>query len=175
MMLTRRTTKGKSVFIPTTFPNEQSATQRIGMELMFKSAFSDSGSFFALMSICAAHRAILFGRHSRFCDSLDRTLHDPDYYVMKDKCIREMEAKVRNPDLAVSNEAFDTIIGLLTSAVRITSSILCWSHPNPSQLIVGLFAEVRMHLTGLRNMVAMRGGITAGSIRGSSILAAILG
>lgn len=86
---------------------------------MTKSAFSDAGSFFGLMSMCAAHRAIMSGRHSDFEDS-SRDLHDPDYYILKAKCIREMEAKVCDPDRVVSNEAFDTIISLLTGAVRLS-------------------------------------------------------
>lgn len=47
-------------------------------------------------------------------------------------------------------------------------------HPNALQLIVGLFSEVRIHIEGLKRMVEMRGGISAGSIRGSTTLAAIL-
>lgn len=42
------------------------------------------------------------------------------------------------------------------------------------QLIAGLFDEVRVHLTGLKRMVELRGGITDESIRYSSILSAIL-
>ncbi|KAI9933399.1 hypothetical protein MW887_007872 [Aspergillus wentii] len=143
-----------------TFPNEHKVSQRAEMELMVKSAFSDPGSFFGLMSMCAAHRAILAGRHSDLIGSLERShrvLHDPDYYIMKVKCIREMNTKVRDPGRALSDEAFDTIINLLTSA-----------------LIVGLFDEARIHLTGLKQMVELRGGITEDSIRGSSMLAAII-
>ena len=115
------------------------------------------------------------GRHSDFEDS-SRDLHDPDYYILKAKCIREMEAKVCDPDRVVSNEAFDTIISLLTGAVRLplSSRIPMPRHPNALQLIVGLFSEVRIHLEGLKRMVEMRGGISAGSIRGSTALAAIL-
>lgn len=89
------------------------------MELTVKSAFSDAGSFFGLMCMCAAHRAVLSGRHSDLIDveGSARSLYDPDYYIMKDRCIREMEAKVRDPNRAISNEAFDTIVSLLTSAV----------------------------------------------------------
>lgn len=46
--------------------------------------------------------------------------------------------------------------------------------PNIQQLIVGLFDEARIHLTGLKQMVELRGGITEDSIRGSSMLAAII-
>ena len=109
-----------------TFPNEQKVSQRAEMELMVKSSFSDPGSFFGLMSMCAAHRAILAGRHSDLLNSSERTnrvLHDPDYYIMKAKCIREMNKKVRDPVRALSDEAFDTIINLLTSAVRMPLAV----------------------------------------------------
>lgn len=72
------------------------------------------------MSMNAAHRAILSGRHSDLLKSSrgdSRVLYDPDYYVMKAKCIREMNAKVRDPKRALSNEAFDTLITLLTGTV----------------------------------------------------------
>lgn len=90
------------------------------MSLMVASALSDPGSFFGLMSMSAAHRAILAGRHGDLVDSAEdgyRVLYEPDYYVMKARCIREMNAKVQDPKKALSNEAFDTIINLLTGAV----------------------------------------------------------
>jgi hypothetical protein len=40
--------------------------------------------------------------------------------------------------------------------------------------VVGLFDEARIHLTGLKRMVELRGGIADDSIRCSSMLAAIL-
>lgn len=43
-----------------------------------------------------------------------------------------------------------------------------------SQLIVGEFNEVHTHLTGLKRLVDMRGGIADDSIRSSSMLAAII-
>jgi hypothetical protein len=43
-----------------------------------------------------------------------------------------------------------------------------------SQLIIGEFNEVHTHLTGLKRMVDMRGGITDDSIRSSSMLSAII-
>lgn len=90
---------------------------------MVRSSFSDPGSFFGLMSMCAAHRAALS------FDNLDvikvrpkniRTGDDPDYCIMKAKCIQEMNVKVRDPVQALSNEAFDTIVNLLTGSVRYT-------------------------------------------------------
>ncbi|KAF7591757.1 hypothetical protein BBP40_001137 [Aspergillus hancockii] len=149
-----------TVFVPMTFPKEHAFNERAKTEMAVQSSFTDAGSFFGLMSMCAAHRAILAGRHSDLqyaTEASHRFLHDADYYVMKAKCIREMNIKLRNPTLSLSNEAFGTIINLLTSA-----------------LIVGLFDEARMHLRGLKRMVELRGGIADNGIHQSSMLAAIL-
>ncbi|RJE27424.1 hypothetical protein PHISCL_00300 [Aspergillus sclerotialis] len=143
-----------------TFPNEQRNCQRAEKELMVKTAFTAPGSFFGLMSICAAHRAVMAGRHSDLMDSstsCHRVLHDPDYYIMKNNCIRAVNKKLSDPRVVLSDETFDTIINLLTST-----------------LVVGLFGEARIHLTGLKRMVELRGGIADDSIRCSSILAGIL-
>lgn len=42
------------------------------------------------------------------------------------------------------------------------------------KLIAGQFDEARIHLTGLKRMVDLRGGITDESISSSSMLSAIL-
>jgi len=95
---------------------------------------------------------------------------------MKAKSIREMNAKVRDPQRALSDEAIDTIVNLLTGAVRLRpllkSFIVHVAHE--LQLIAGLFDEARIHLTGLRRMVDLRGGIADESIRSASMLAAII-
>lgn len=73
------------------------------------------------MTMCAAHRAILAGRHADLVDhsqSSHRLLQDPDYYIMKSKCIREMNVKIQDPEQSLSDQAIDTVINLITSAVR---------------------------------------------------------
>ncbi|KAJ5403940.1 hypothetical protein N7509_003811 [Penicillium cosmopolitanum] len=143
-----------------TFPNEVKGQNTKEVELMVRSSFSDPGSFFGLMSMCAAHRAALSSSHldSMLIEPDDKQAgNDPDYCIMKAKCIREMNVKVRDPTQALTNEAFDTIVNLLTGS-----------------LIAGLFDEARIHLTGLRRMVELRGGITGESIQSASILTAII-
>lgn len=84
------------------------------------SAFSDPGSFYAAMSVMAAHRAMLTGRHSKLTNIFEKgpvVLYDLDYYIMKAHAIREMNGKLRDTRTALSDEAFDTIINLLSSAV----------------------------------------------------------
>ncbi|KKA22058.1 hypothetical protein T310_3948 [Rasamsonia emersonii CBS 393.64] len=151
-----------TVFIPMTFPARTKSFMDEGdkLNVMVKTSLTDAGSFFGLMTISAAHRAALTGRHSDLLhasDSDTRVLYDPDYYLMKARCIREMNEKLRDPSKALSHEAFDTIINLLTSA-----------------LIVGLFDEARIHLRGLKKMVELRGGITSDNIRNSIFMPAIL-
>ncbi|CAI7665333.1 uncharacterized protein N7487_006343 [Penicillium crustosum] len=144
----------KTIFVPMTFPNTTKDSNQ-EMELMVRSSFSDPGSFFGLMSMCAAHRAVIERQRSGNWDSV--LTNDPDYCMMRAKSIQEMSAKVRDPSRRLSNEAFDTIINLLTGS-----------------LIIGEFTEVHTHLTGLKSMVDLRGGITDESIRSSSMLSAII-
>jgi hypothetical protein len=108
--------KGKTIFVPMTFPNTSKDSNQ-EMELMVRSSFSDPGSFFGLMSMCAAHRAVLASQRSGNWDSV--LTDDPDYCMMRAKSIQEMSAKVRDPSRRLSNEAFDTIINLLTGSVWI--------------------------------------------------------
>lgn len=159
-----------------TFPSELKGQETKEVELMVRSSFSDPGSFFGLMSMCAAHRAALAVDRFDASNStiqVDRTASDPDYCIMKAKSIREMNAKVRDPKQALSDEAFDTIVNLLTGSV---SLLVNRSLPFPDifQLIAGLFDEARIHLTGLKRMVDLRGGIMHESIRSASMLAAII-
>ncbi|KAJ5788065.1 hypothetical protein N7457_003055 [Penicillium paradoxum] len=144
----------KTIFVPMTFPNTSKDSNQ-EMELMVRSSFSDPGSFFGLMSMCAAHRAVLASQRSGVWDAV--LANDPDYCMMRAKSFQEMSAKVRDPSRRLSNEAFDTIINLLTGS-----------------LIIGEFNEVHTHLTGLKHMVDQRGGITDDSIRSSSMLSAII-
>ncbi|KAJ5935658.1 hypothetical protein N7466_005205 [Penicillium verhagenii] len=150
----------KTVFVPMTFPSGRKGAEIPELELMVRSSFSDPGSFFGLMSMCAAHRAALATNRLESFGSIGdygRVVNDSEYCIMKAKSIHEMNAKVQDPILALSNEAFDTIVNLLTGS-----------------LIAGLFDEARIHLTGLSRMVELRGGITDKSISSSSMLSAIL-
>lgn len=96
-----------------TFPNISQVSNE--MELMVRSSFSDPGSFFGLMSMCAAHRAVLASQRSGVWDAV--LANDPEYCMMRAKSFQEMSAKVQDPSRRLSNEAFDTIINLLTGSV----------------------------------------------------------
>lgn len=91
---------------------------------MLNSSFTDPGSFFGLMCLCAAHRAVLSRPYPGLMNSSrppNRVLHDPDYYMMKANCIRAVNRRMRDQGGRLTREAFDTIIALLTSTV--------WSNP----------------------------------------------
>jgi hypothetical protein len=104
-----------------TFPTETKSRDAAStLHSMVKSALGDSGSFYGLMTVSAAHRAAVTGRHSDLLFSTEQkghVLHDPDYYMMKGQCIRVMNEKLHDPNRALSAEAFQTIINLLSSAV----------------------------------------------------------
>lgn len=103
-----------------TFPSELNGQECREVELMVRSSFSDPGSFFGLMTMCAAHRAVLsVARYDASSSARANTIvNDPDFCTMKAKSIREMNAKMRDPKRALSDEAFDTIVNLLTGSVR---------------------------------------------------------
>jgi hypothetical protein len=116
------TIQGRTSFVPMTFPNtSKDATQE--MELMVRSSFSDPGSFFGLMSMCAAHRAVLGSQRSGVFDSESgqgpSLATDRIYCMMRARSFQEMSAKVQDPTRRLSNEAIDTIINLLTGSVCI--------------------------------------------------------
>ncbi|KAJ5731063.1 uncharacterized protein N7483_005571 [Penicillium malachiteum] len=150
----------KTVFVPMTFPSGLVGSEIPELDLMVRSSFSDPGSFFGLMSMCAAHRAALGVNHLDALEATgdrNRVGNDTDYCIMKAKSMREMTVKCHSLELSTTNEAFDTIVNLLTGA-----------------LIAGLFDEARIHLTGLKRMVELRGGLMHQSISSSSILSAII-
>jgi hypothetical protein len=85
---------------------------------MVRSSFSDKGSFFGLMSMCAAHRAVLASQHTLTSNSDGRyQALDSDYCMMRAQSIGEMNLKMQDPNRRLSDEAFDTIVNLLTGAV----------------------------------------------------------
>lgn len=105
-----------------TFPEEHKITEQGKTGLLVQTSFTDAGSFFGLMSMCAAHRAIIAGRHSDLQitqdeDSSAHPVHDEDYYLVKGRCISEMSLKVHDPAKVLSNEALGTIINLLSGSV----------------------------------------------------------
>ncbi|KAF9892377.1 holocytochrome c synthase [Aspergillus nanangensis] len=142
-----------------TFPKEHKFTEQAKTDMMVNTTFTDAGSFFGLMSMCAAHRAIMAGRHSDLqnaSESPTQPLYDEDYYILKGKCIGEMSAKVHDPTQLLGNEVLGTIINLISGA-----------------LIVGLFDEARIHLRYLKHVVELRGGLSDSSFHQSSTLPAI--
>ncbi|KAI2792133.1 hypothetical protein POX_b02169 [Penicillium oxalicum] len=143
-----------SVLVPTSFP-----TAAMAKRALIRSSFSDSGSFYGLMCMSAAHRAVLSSAHLGGMDVARSNFiaNDPDYCSMRAKCIHEMNLKISDPKKALTDEAFDTIINLLNGA-----------------LIGGFYDESRIHLMGMKRMVDLRGGITHEKMRATSMWAAIV-
>ncbi|KAK5675222.1 hypothetical protein LTS12_029571, partial [Elasticomyces elasticus] len=134
--------------------------QESGMGLMVRSVFTDVACFFAFMSVCAAHRAIISGRVIEAPNDEDTDtlwiLTDDDYSMLKHKSIRELNRKLKDPNQKITNETLETVVSLLTGSI-----------------IAGLFGEVRMHLQGLKELVELRGGYSSRNIRCGAMLAAI--
>lgn len=115
--------EGVTVMIPMVFPIEQKHPQqgRNRIRHVFKSAISDPAAFYSYMCMSAAHRAIIYGRHSELLfisGGSDRQLTEPDYYIMKAKCFKAITAKMQDPREATSDGAFETVLTLLGSSVR---------------------------------------------------------
>lgn len=103
-----------------TFPGGLKDSEMPEVQLMVRSSFSDPGSFFGLMTMCAAHRALMTMNCFDIIKSpsqIQQVVNDPDYCYMKAKSIRAMNAKMQDPKRALSNEAIDTIVNLLTGSV----------------------------------------------------------
>lgn len=115
--------KGSSVLIPSTFPVESKhpKEQNERMNFVFKSAITDTGSFYSFMGFTAAHKAVLGGKKTDLITSAsgeNRYLMEPEYYVLNARCIKEVNAKIQDPKGAISDDAFQTVINLVSGAVR---------------------------------------------------------
>ncbi|EDN11237.1 tachykinin family protein [Histoplasma capsulatum] len=149
-----------AVLIPMTFPAEtrQPQDSKNRMALIISATISEPGPFFGYMSLCAAHRAVLQGKHSELVATAptgagkERVLFEPDYYMMKARCIREMNRKLQDPVLALTDSAFDIVVSLTSCA-----------------LTIGDFDEARDHIQGLKQMVDLRGGVFGPSFQGEGV------
>lgn len=91
------------------------------MGFVFSSAITDAGSFYSFMGFTAAHRAVLGGRKADLITSAsgeNRYLMEPEYYVLNARCIKEVNAKIQDPQGVISDDAFQTVINLVSGAVR---------------------------------------------------------
>ena len=105
-----------------TFPIESKVSResdnRLGV--MINSTLSEPGAFYAYMGLSAAHKAIVSGKLSDVpaSDGKERVLNEPDFYIMKAKGIKEINKKLQDPEQALSDAAFDIVVGLISSKVR---------------------------------------------------------
>ncbi|EQL30946.1 hypothetical protein BDFG_06581 [Blastomyces dermatitidis ATCC 26199] len=149
-----------AVLIPMTFPAEtkQPHDSKKRMALIINATISEAGPFFGYMSLCAAHRAVLQGKNpdplsiAARAGSENDKLFEPDYYMMKARCIDEMNRKINDPKLSLSDSAFDIVVSLTSCA-----------------LTIGDFDEARIHIKGLKKMVDLRGGVFGSSFQGEGM------
>ncbi|KAF7712434.1 Fungal transcription factor, partial [Penicillium ucsense] len=143
-----------NVFIPMTYPNV-----RMRKRSLERFSSSDPGNFYGMMCMSAAHRAVLSSARLGGMDVArsNYIANDPDYCLMRVKCIREMNLRLGDPKRALTDEAFDTIIHLLSGT-----------------LISGFYDEARIHLKGLKRMVDLRGGIRGDIMRSTLVWIAII-
>ncbi|PGG96701.1 hypothetical protein GX51_07700 [Blastomyces parvus] len=149
-----------AVLIPMTFPAEnkqpQDSTNR--MSRIINATIREAGPFFGYMSLCAAHRAILQGKTPGLMSNVpgagcnDDKLIGTEYYMMKARCIDEMNKKITDPAMSLTDSAFDIVVSLTSCA-----------------LTIGDFDEARTHIKGLKRMVDLRGGVYSSSFQGEGL------
>ncbi|PGH13710.1 hypothetical protein AJ80_06215 [Polytolypa hystricis UAMH7299] len=134
------------ILIPMTFPSQSRRPQSPGdRKPVLWFAAPEPGAFFGNMSLSAAHRAMMKVNNAvkvRSPRTMDMAKEEPDYYVMKAKCIEQMNELIKDPERSLDDVAFHIVISLISSA-----------------LIFGDFREARIHMEGLKTMAALRGGV----------------
>lgn len=90
---------------------------------MLRSVFTDSACFYAFMTMCAAHKAILSGRVIEASDDEETLwiMTDREYTMLKQRSITELKLKLRDPRQRQTNEALETVVTLLTGSVSVPS------------------------------------------------------
>lgn len=132
-----------NVFLPMTFPSETKLIRQGKWKFSMPGVtepVADMATFYSIMTMAAAHRAALTAKHVDLSLQADQVIHDKDYYIMKTRCIRLINDKLRDRNEALSAAAFDSIIIL-------AGSCSC----------LGLFDEARIHIRGLQKMMDMAG------------------
>lgn len=124
-----------SVFIPMTFPTETISFRdtRATLYTSVRDSMADTGEFYGLMTVAAAHKGAVNGP-SLGIDTPSpnnyQVVFDSNYCVMKGKCLRVLNNKLRDPSQALDHIAIQTVIHLITSSVSgrpPSSSILVFS------------------------------------------------
>ena len=139
--------KGSSVLIPSTFPVESKnpLEQDERMSFVFSTAITDAGSFYSFMGFTAAHKAVLGGKKANIITSTsgeNRYLMEPEYYVLNARCIKEVNAKMQDPKGAICDDAFQTVINLVSGSVR--------NPRNPIPKLWRLFTNLAVNLDANR-------------------------
>ncbi|KAH8690963.1 hypothetical protein BGW36DRAFT_411701 [Talaromyces proteolyticus] len=152
-----------------------------------KDCLTEAGRFYGLLTVAAAHKSVIFGRQLDLTGSSSENHKDSsdlDYSVMKGKCIQALNRELRDSSQAFGRTAIKIVIHLIASSVstkkkRVQSNTTTHlSVPNPQanneQLILGFYVEAQTHLTGLRKMVELCGGLASRGLRSPSLTHAIV-
>lgn len=178
-----------SVFIPMTFPTESISFRdtRATLHTSVRNSLADTGEFYGLMTVAAAHKGAVNGQGLNIVTpppNNSQVIFDSNYCVMKEKCLRFLNDKLRDPSQTLDHIAIQTVIHLITSSVGrssrqhaqlSTSLVLIFAfRTNYIQLILGFYQEAQTHLTGLKRMVELCGGIASDLLRNSGLIHAII-
>lgn len=117
-----------TVMLPMTFPVEAKNPQETQFRVKFiiGNAMAEPGPFFSNLGLAAAHKAILRPDLIEYEKLDDRVIPDAGLFAMKSQAIQEMKKKLCNPETAADDAAFETIVYLITAAVR------PYAHPHQS-------------------------------------------
>lgn len=132
------------IFLPMTFPVERRNQQLLDIRVqkLMQLQINDVATFYGTMAMTAAHRAMVRGRLP-VAGSLDQNpleIHlDPEYYVMHERALKEINLKMQDPSKALAMDTFLSVMMLVGTAT-----------------IVGNFEEARLHLDGLVKMTELR-------------------
>lgn len=160
-----------------TFPTETISFRdtRATLHTSVKNALADTGEFYGLMTVAAAHKSTVTGNIVTPSAYNYQVFTDSNYYVMKEKCLQVLNKNLRNPSEALDHIAMQTVIHLITSSVRLLCiPALSALFTDYMQLIFGFNDEANTHLTGLKRMVELCGGMSSRVLRDSGLIHAIV-
>lgn len=117
-----------NVMLPMTFPVEAKCPRETEARVKFiiGNAMTEPGPFFSNLSLAAAHKVILRPDLIEYDKLDDRVVPDPELFAMKSQAIQEMKRKLRNPETAADEAAFETVLYLITAAVSAFPDAQIW-------------------------------------------------
>lgn len=105
-----------------TFPTETISFRdtRATLHTSVRDSLANTGEFYGLMTVAAAHKGAVNGPSLGIDTPSPNNYQvdfDSNYCVMKGKCLRVLNNKLRDPSQALDHIAIQTVIHLITSSV----------------------------------------------------------